>query len=314
LSGNISDGGEGEPGEYYYSFEISPKLQLSFNCDIEKLNFRRFHGKKLKGNLKVNGQVAETRNVIVEALGGKMKMDALVDGRKKEHVFVKTVSSFERIDIDSIFYVFNNFNQDFLVDNNLRGQIYADLKTSMVFDEKLRLKPASIVSDLEISIKNGELNNFAPMQNLSRFIDEKSLTRLRFSDLKNNIHIENEIIFLPPMEVKSNVSTLLIGGTHSFDQVIDYRLHVPLKSVFKKAKDTGQGFEGVEKDGVGGARLFLTIKGTTQDYKIGYDTEAVKQKIKKDIKNEGKELREVIKNKGKPQKEIELEEEEYFDF
>ncbi|MDQ3393522.1 MAG: hypothetical protein M3512_05350 [Bacteroidota bacterium] len=314
LSGDISEGEEKEKGEYHYSFEISPKLQLSFNCDIDKIDFRRFKGSGLKGYLKVNGQVAQTRNVTVQALGGKMKMDAVVDGRVKDKIKVKTASSFERIDIDSLFYVFNNFNQSFLIDKNLKGQIFADLATSMVFDDKLRLNPGSIVSDLEISIKNGELNNFAPMQNLSRFIDEASLSRLRFSDLKNSIHIEKELIYLPPMEIRTNVSTLLLGGTHSFDQVIDYRLQVPLKTVFKKAKDTGDNFDAIDVEGPQGARLFLTIKGTTDDYKIGYDTEAVKQKIKKDIKNEGKELKEIFKNKGKQQKETELDEEEYFDF
>jgi hypothetical protein len=55
--------------------------------------------------------------------------------------------------------------------------------------------------------------------------------------------------------------------------------------------------------------------GTTDDYKIIYDTESVKKKIASDLKKEVKELKDAFKNKGtKEKKELELEEEEYFDW
>ena len=55
--------------------------------------------------------------------------------------------------------------------------------------------------------------------------------------------------------------------------------------------------------------------GTTDNYKVMYDTEAVKKKIITDLKNEVKELKDAFKNKGTQQKkELELEEDEYFDW
>jgi len=57
------------------------------------------------------------------------------------------------------------------------------------------------------------------------------------------------------------------------------------------------------------------ITGTTDDYRIAYDTESVKKKIVNDLKKEVKELKEAFKNKGmKKQKEIELEKEDYFEW
>ena len=61
--------------------------------------------------------------------------------------------------------------------------------------------------------------------------------------------------------------------------------------------------------------LYLTIRGTTEDYKIAYDTRSVSKKIVQDFKKEGQELKEVFKNKGKVEKKtVVLEETEYFDF
>lgn len=296
-----------------YSFTISPKITLAFNCDVEKVKLRRFRGRNLKGQLKVENQKMLAKNITVNAAGGKMELEAGVDARQKDYIEVSTFSSFNNIAIDSIFYIFENFNQDFLVDEHLKGQIFADMNNYLVFDSKLRLNTAKMVTDLEISIKNGELNNFEPIQQLSKYVEEQSLAHMRFSDLKNSIHIEDKTIYLPEMEINSNVTTISVKGTHTFDQRIDYQLKVPLRRMDRKDKD--EAFGAIEDDGLGNAKLFLTIKGTTDDYAIGYDTQAVKNKIREDIKKEGQELKDAFKNKGKGEDKVkELSEDEYFDF
>jgi Asp-tRNA(Asn)/Glu-tRNA(Gln) amidotransferase B subunit len=63
------------------------------------------------------------------------------------------------------------------------------------------------------------------------------------------------------------------------------------------------------------SRLFLKITGTTDDYRIQYDTEAVRKKIASDLKKEVQELKEAFKSKSrKQQKEVELSQDEYFDW
>ena len=65
------------------------------------------------------------------------------------------------------------------------------------------------------------------------------------------------------------------------------------------------------------SRLFLKVTGTTDDYRIAYDTEAVKKKIVSDLKREVEELKNAFKSNGKKkekEKEVELSKEEYFDW
>lgn len=314
LTGNVAENPESQAeGEQYYSFKISPKLELTFNCNVKGLKFRRFVAQSIKGKLKVKDQNAQASNINMSAAGGIMNLDGRVDARKENFIEVNTEASFDKIHIDSIFYLFYNFNQDFLVDRHLKGQISAEVNSYMVFDNKLRFDSKKFRSDVGVSIRNGELNNFEPMQKLSKFVAEESLSKLRFSELNNIIKIQDETIFLPPMDVRSNISTIQIRGTHTFNQHIDYYVRVPLRTFSKKDKDEAYG--AIEDTGNGGANLFLTIKGTTDDYSINYDSKAVKQKIKEDIKKEGQELKEVFQNKGRKEKEdVELNEDEYFDF
>lgn len=222
------------------------------------------------------------------------------------------ISSFKLngLHADSIFYVFENFYQDFIQDKHLKGQVFADVELEMTLNEKLHLIPSTLIADISATIKNGELNNFEPMKKLNKYLDDEGLNRLRFADLKNEIHIENKTIYLPLMEVKTNVTTIQVSGTHQFDQHIDYRVIAPLRN--KNKIDPDEAFGAVEDDGAGQAKIFLKIVGTTDQYEVSYDKAAVKKKIASDLKKEVQELKDAFKLKGqKKKKELELTDEEF---
>lgn len=311
LTGNVMAENELVEGNQQYAiFNISPRLKLNFNCQVDELKFRRFRGKKLNGELAIANQIAHGKNISINAIGGKMQLSGTLDGQKPDLLLISTKSSYDHIHVDSLFYIFENFDQEFLEDRHLKGQLFSEMEATMAFDRRLRFKSEALVVDAGVIIENGELNDFEPMQKLSAFVDRMSLSSLRFADLKNDIHIENKIIYLPNMTVESNVSAININGTHSLDQHINYRLKVPLKNA-KKDKD--EYFGAIEDDGLN-TNLFLKIVGNTKDYKIVYDKTAVAGKIKSDIRNEGHELREAIRNEGEVKPDQQLSDEEYFDF
>lgn len=296
-----------------YKFNISPNVQLNFNCDVKRMHYRRFKPGNIKGDLLVKGQVAVSRNITMNTLGGKLTLNGILDAKNTKAIDVVGSWKLERIHADSIFYVFENFDQDFIQDKHLKGHVFADVEMEMTLTEELKLISPSLIADISATIKNGELNNFEPMKKLNKYLDDETLSKLRFADLKNEIHIEKETIYLPQMEVKSNATTIQVSGTHTFNQHIDYRVIAPLRN--KKKIDPDEAFGAIEEDGTGKAKLFLKIVGTTDDYEISYDKAAVKKKIANDLKKEVKELRDAFKLKGqKKKKELELTEEEFEDW
>ena len=151
------------------------------------------------------------------------------------------------------------------------------------------------------------------MQRLDKYLDEDGLSKLEFSELKNDIFVENKTIYLPEMMVGSNVTDIRISGTHTFDQKIDYRIVAPLRS--KRKIDKDEAFGAIEESGSGKSRLYLKIIGSTSDYRVVYDKESVKKKIVSDLKKEVNELKKAFKNKGlKKEQTVELEEDDYFDW
>ena len=304
------DGSSAAGGDFV--FHLSRNLNLNFNCDVKSLRYKRFHGQAIRGDLLIKNQMAVSRNLSLKTMGGDLRLSGIVDADNNKAIDVVSTLKLNGINIDSVFYVFENFNQSFIQDRHLKGRATADVDLEMTLNQNLHLFQETLIADIGISIARGELNNFEPLKKLERYIGDEVLDKLRFSELKNDIHIEKKQIYLPQMEVRSNVTDIKISGTHTFDQRIDYRLITPLrrKRIVETAADGAW-----DEDGQGNSRLFLKITGTTDDYRILYDTEAVKKKIVSDLKREVRELKEAFKSKGKKQeKEVEVSKEEYFDW
>lgn len=295
-----------------YTFSISKNINLNFNCDIRSLRYKRFRGRDLKGDLLVKNEMAVSRNFFLRTMEGEIELSGIVDAQNQKAIDVVTTARLNHIAVDSAFYVFENFKQDFIMDRHLKGFASADLTMEMTLDEHLKLFPETLIADIGVTIQKGELNNFEPLRKLDRYLDDQGLNKLRFSDLKNDIHIEKKVVYIPQMDIRSNVTDLTISGTHSFDQRIDYRIVTPLRR--KKLNDPESQLA-IEEDPRGGPKLFLKIVGTTDDYKISYDTEAVKRKIVSDFKKEVQELKDAFRTKGKQkEKEVELRKDDYFDW
>jgi hypothetical protein len=309
---SISFGDASQSEDQQYTFSISKNVNLNFNCDVRALQYKRFHARQVKGDLLVKNEMAVSRNLTFKTMGGDLQLSGIVDANNNKAIDIVTTAKLTGIHLDSVFYVFENFKQDFIEHRHLKGQTTADVVLELTVNEHLKLFPESLIGDIGVTIRKGELNNFEPMKKLSRYLDDEGLNHLQFSDLKNDIHIEKSTVYIPQMEIRSNVTDISISGTHSFSQQIDYRLVTPLRK--KKPRDS-EAQLAIEEDPRTGPKLFLKITGTTENYKIAYDTEAVKKKIVSDFKREVKELKDAFKHKGKQkQKEVELQKDDYFDW
>jgi hypothetical protein len=303
------------PNKGEYEFRISDDVNLRFNCKLGSLRYKKFHARDIRGDLLVQNSTALSRNISLTSMGGTISVSGRVDARQPGRVNVSSVANLAGIHIDSVFYVFENFNQSFIRDTHLKGQAYADVGLRMVLNPALRLFSETLVSDIGIVIRNGELNDFEPIKKLDKYLDDEGLDRVRFSDIRNEIHIENKKIYIPQMEVLTNVTNMRISGTHTLDQQIDYRIVTPLRS-YRKI-NLGEARAAIEDTGNGQSKLFLKIAGTTDNYRVVYDTESVRKKIGEDIKNEITELKTLFRNGGRvedPEEAPQPEEDEYFDW
>ncbi len=314
-------GGAGKGGDSY-RFVVSPRLALDLTCHVDRVKFRRFRAQGVQGDLVLAGGQARSRDIRLRSAGGTMTLSAEVDARQPDAVRVACDAAFHHIAIDSVFYMFENFDQTFIQDRHLRGNVEARVRTDMVFNSRLDMNLPRLTADVQAKVTDGELNGFEPMQKLSKFINRNELANLRFAELENTIRIERETVFLPKMEISSNVANISAEGTHTFSQVMDYHLRIPVKALLGKNRVRGAAYATSSAPPGGKSNLFVFVRGPSDNYKIGYDTRAVADKIVDDLKHGKRDTRNGF---GKPapattrpdpsaRTQPAAEEEEYFDF
>ena len=289
------------------------QYRINVKADAQTLHFNQFKLEKFVGKVAYHNDIVTMPKVVFKEANGIIEVQAKIDFRNKENVKVQGIADFNSVDVKQLFTLFNNFDQDFIVANNLEGNLFLDVKTNFELNKMYQVIDTSIVLEAACKIQNGKLLDFEPMQNLSKFIKRGELNNISFSEIANTIQIKNNIITIPEMDISSSVSEITVSGTHTFDQKINYKLKIPMKNFSSPDKDAS--FGAIEEKG-NSSIIHLKITGTTDNYKIAYDTKATSEKLNQNLKDEIKEFKNIIKGKIEQDtiKQTELEEDEYFDF
>lgn len=249
-----------------YTFRLAPTLALDLNATVQRVRFRRFRGHDLRGTFRLRGQVLSSRNLSIAALGGQASGQGVLDARQPDLLKISSTTSCTRLPLDSLFYVFEDFGQRFITARHLRGTLTATAESDVYFDRHLTPLTNRVEAEIKATVRDGELNNFEPLQKLSMLASREKLRHLRFAELTNNFYIQSRTVYLPEMEIRSNVrigSLIRVTGTHTFDQRMDYHLTIPiLPGLFRRPSDAL---------GTSGPNLLLAVQGTENDFHVSYD-------------------------------------------
>jgi hypothetical protein len=146
-----------------------------------------------------------------------------------------------------------------------------------------------VVAAAKVTISDGALLYFGPAQALGQFMDKEDLKYLRFSAIENTFSIQNQVVTIPEMDIRSNVFRCYVRGTHTFAQDLDYHLRIPTR-YFRKSSLSAEGPE------LGG-NLLLTLRGRVPNLKVGYDFPALKDKLKASFAEEKQNFLNLFKRK-----------------
>lgn len=283
-------------GDTSYIMKFNPRLICRLDVNIGKLSFRRFNAVDIRGHIDLDKQVISGRDLQLSAMGGNVVLDATINASRRDSINMLYDASFSNVDVTRLFYEMENFDQSTLTDKNVKGKVSAEVQFISSWKNDLTLNSSSVRSTAAITIENGELLNFLPIQRLSGFMHIPDLNHIRFSSLKNNISIANRKISIPRMDIQSSAINISGNGIHDFDNNIDYHLVILLSDVLgRKVRSNTSEFGEIADDGLGKTKLFLSMKGTVDSPKFSYDRKAAGEKIRQDVAYEKQHLKSILK-------------------
>jgi hypothetical protein len=303
-----------------YKIQFSDNFSFQLKLKVDQTRFNQFHAQDITGTVSLKNKSFNAEQVAFKTMNGHAIISGFISETANDSLTIAADARLQQINIREMFYQLGNFGQEVITDKHLNGVITATLKFSSPWSKTLVCRTNGITAWSDLTIENGELAGFAPMMALSKYLKGSDLNHIRFSTLKNTIEIKSRQVIIPQMEIKSSAADVTLAGTHSFDNIIDYRVQLLLSQLTgKKVKSLNTEFGQIEEDNLGRTKLLLRLTGPAANPKISYDTKAVKEKVISEIKKESQTIKELLrkefgKNKEEqqriPEKQKELQIEE----
>ncbi|PLX20232.1 MAG: hypothetical protein C0597_04425 [Marinilabiliales bacterium] len=282
-----------KPGSYHFPEKIALQLRLN----IDNFEVGKFYATEIKGNLNYKPKMFSLHEVSFNSMNGTVKAGGVIVQKLNNNFVVRTQSRLSNINMNKLFYSFNNFGQTFISNQNLEGNLTGDVYFSSEFSDQIKIDNKTVSAESDILITNGELNDFEPMLGLSKFIDIEELKRIKFSTLKNSITIRDEQIIIPQMDIESSALNVTASGVHYFNSEYEYHVMVLLSDLlsgkWNKSKRKKQDNENIEDEN-GRMKLYLLLEGDNEKNKVKYDRKAAKTWRKENLKDEKQELKEIL--------------------
>lgn len=257
------------------------KLHVMFRAG--KLGYRRFSAADVKADISFLNDSYLINNVSLMHAGGKMALKGSLVTERNQHLQARIDAQFDKVNVRQLFHAFENFGQDGITAESIGGKFSANVGASMLLNHQGEILPASLVSEVDFSLKDGELNNYEPMQKLQKFIFKKrDFENIRFAELKNKLSVKNEVITIYPMQIQSSVMSLFVEGIYSSKGSTDISIRVPLSNL--KKRDSAYVPHNIEKGKKPGSSIYLRGRPGA-DGKINFTLDLFnkykKQKLKK---------------------------------
>ncbi|MBE9468248.1 MAG: hypothetical protein IMY72_08010 [Bacteroidetes bacterium] len=277
---------------------FSRKINFKLNLKAGNFSWDKFCAKNVTGFLNYSNKSMSFRSLLFDSMQGKVSADGVFSQNRNGNFALTSIADLIDIDISKLFLNFDNFGQEFISYNNLKGLCVANVNLFSEWKNNFDFIPSTFYVTSSLTINNGELIDFDPAEKLSSFAKIEELKHIKFSSLTNDIIIKNEKVIIPEMKVNSSAFNLSFSGTQSFKGNISYKAKLLLSELLAKkagiSKKENNEFGVIEDDGLGKTSLYFKIFGTTDDYQIKYDTKRVEKQMKNRFKQEKKVFKTIL--------------------
>ncbi|MFA6947030.1 MAG: AsmA-like C-terminal region-containing protein [Pedobacter sp.] len=203
---------------------------MRLDIDVGQLTYKNFRARDLRSNITLKQSGIEINRLSLKQGGGSLEIRGNIDQSGSLNQF-NIDSKIGNVNVEHLFYAFENFGQDAITDKNLRGTFFGSTSVSGSMYDDGRIVPHSLRAKVSFDIRNGALVNFEPMYNIGAFaFPNRNFSYIRFMNLKNTLSIQQDKVNIPSMEISSSVLNIFLEGIYSFSTGTDIALRIPLRN------------------------------------------------------------------------------------
>ncbi len=217
--------------EAFNIFEI-PFRDLRFSASVKELNYHTYWLE----DFTISGRMTPDHFIYlddmeVHAADGKLNIKGYFNGSDPTNIYFSSKMKAEKLDLDKLLVKFENFGQDQLINENLHGKVSGTIDSKFLVYPDFTPIIEKSEAKMELTVFDGSLVNFSPMQAMSGYFKDKNLNLIKFDTLQNSFELNNGVLNIPKMNINSSLGFIELSGKQSLDLSMDYFLRIPLNLV-----------------------------------------------------------------------------------
>lgn len=266
---------------------LLPFPNMELGIEIKELRHHKYLVRNIQGTLRSNeDHYVYFDDFSLLAADGKIDFDGYLNGSNHDSIYFSSTLKLDDIDLDQVFYKFDNFGQDYMINDNVHGRLDGTIQSMVRMHTDFTPYLDKTDAHIEVKMREGMIENFTPLLAMSDFMGNKNLNRVRFAELENTLDFKDGVLSIPDMQIASTLGYIHLNGTHSLDMDMDYEIKVPLslikssswnmmKSKLRVGKNRKKATQELEDEiikeqkGLVKGYTTFTIQGNIDDYKVG---------------------------------------------
>lgn len=292
------------------AFILPKEISGGLDFVVDQLQFAGHEFSELKGKMELGSRAIYLPQLTLKHLGSDVAGFLSLNESVAGVIDLKGNIYTGNIDLKRLFTEWNNFEQQNILADNIRGQAQSRINFFFPFSVQKGLLKDRMHAEVYIKISNGALVNVASLKeiaismrdnlmvrtllgkNLSEI--ENKLQHLTFSALENTFYIKNSKFEIPKMIIESNILNLTISGWQHFDERLEYKLEFDFKELRNQVKEKNEFGDIVEDNN--SIRLFLKMFGTLSNIQMSWDQAARKAYKKEQREQEKQDIKGMLKS------------------
>ncbi|WP_199140643.1 AsmA family protein [Pedobacter sp. ASV12] len=215
------------------SDQLSAVLEASriqLQLQVDKAIYNRFLAKNLTANIALQGNGVFFNQISVSHAGGQINLTGNIKQMGSINKFTIN-SKISRVSVKDFFYAFENFGQNSITSQNLKGYLSAKVNASGGITEKGNIVSRSMYGQVVFNLNNAALVGFEPIQKVGKFaFPNRNVSNIEIANLDGTLTLNGDKINISPMQVNSSVLNFNVKGTYGLNSGTDIAMDIPLRN------------------------------------------------------------------------------------
>jgi len=211
------------------AFAVPNNIRFALHAGVDQLHYGNLDLRQVSGDVFIADETVKLNNVRAEGLDGTMVLNGAYSTKisKKTPVFAMSYD-LQKLDVQKTFYAFNTVQKLMPAGKYITGKFSSKLSVDGILGGDMKPDLNSLNGNGNLLLVDGALRDFAPTDKLSQTLHLDQLKDIPVKDIKTTFSFKNGRVVVDPFHVKVKDIDMEVGGSHGFDQTLDYDLAMKL--------------------------------------------------------------------------------------